>query len=276
MASQAAQILLPSFEAHLDQTIAEAQDALNALQEEDGHWLFELEADCTIPAEYIMLGHYLDEINPEVEAKLAVYIRERQRKGGGWPLFHRGDINISCSVKSYFALKLVGDSPDAPHMRRARAAILEAGGAARCNVFTRIALALFEQVPWRAVPAMPVEIMLLPRWFPFHMAKVSYWSRTVIAPLLILMTLRPKARNPRRIDLAELFTVPPEQERHYFPNRGWIARGFMLIDRLLRFTALHNQAFRFSLRRRLLSRGDRECRRDRTIIIRITRIGTHG
>src|SRR3546814_10346083 len=89
-------------------------------------------------------------------------------------------MDLSASVKAYFALKLAGDDPEAAHMERARAAILAAGGAAQSNVFTRIALALFGQVPWRAVPEMPVEIMLLPRWFPFHLSKVSYWSRTVI------------------------------------------------------------------------------------------------
>ena len=82
---------------------------------------------------------------------------------------------------------------------RAREAILAHGGAEKSNVFTRIQLALFGAVPWRAVPVMPVEIMLLPRWFPFHLSKVSYWSRTVIVPLLVLMAKKPRARNPRNI-----------------------------------------------------------------------------
>ena len=87
-------------------------------------------------------------------------------------------------------------------MVRARGAILAGGGARRCNVFTRILLALFGEVPWRAVPVMPVEIMLLPSWSPFHIAKVSYWSRTVLVPLLVLMALRPRARNPLGISIA--------------------------------------------------------------------------
>ena len=45
---------------------------------------------------------------------------------------------MSASVKAYFALKMIGDPPDAEHMRRAREAILARGGAARCNVFTRV------------------------------------------------------------------------------------------------------------------------------------------
>ena len=73
---------------------------------------------------------------------------------------------------------------DAPHMRRAREAILAPAARRARNVFTRALLALYGEVPWRAVPAMPVEIMLLPRWFPFHLDKVSYWARTVLVPLL--------------------------------------------------------------------------------------------
>ena len=236
----------------LDRTIDDATRELIALQYDDGHWCFELEADCTIPAEYVMLGHFLDEIDTALEAKIARYIRARQGEHGGWPLFHDGDLDLSCSVKAYYALKLIGDDPDEPHMRRAREAILAAGGAARSNVFTRIALALFGQVPWRAVPVMPVEIMMLPRWFPFHMDKVSYWSRTVIAPLLVLMTLKPQARNPLGIDIRELFTVAPEEERRYFANRGIVPAAFLALDRVLRFT---EPAFPKSIRKRSIDRA---------------------
>src|SRR6185312_12812897 len=127
----------------IGQAIVAARDALLGLQQADGHWLFELEADCTIPAEYILMMHYLDEIEPELERKLAVYLRDHQANHGGWPLYHGGELDLSCTVKVYYALKLVGDDPDAPHMRRAREAILARGGAAHVNVFTRIALALF-------------------------------------------------------------------------------------------------------------------------------------
>jgi squalene-hopene/tetraprenyl-beta-curcumene cyclase len=222
----------------LDASIEAAREALIGQQHADGYWLFELEADCTIPAEYIMMMHFLDEIDAGLEARIAAYLRAHQAEHGGWPLYYGGALDISCTVKAYFALKLAGDSPEAPHMRRARQAILERGGAARCNVFTRIALALFEQLPWRAVPYIPVEIMLLPRWFPFHLDRVSYWSRTVMVPLFILCTHRARARNPRRVDIRELFTTPPERERHYFhlpPGRdGWLGKCFLLVDHVAR------------------------------------------
>jgi squalene-hopene/tetraprenyl-beta-curcumene cyclase len=220
----------------LDRAVADARDALIARQSAQGYWLFELEADCTIPAEYIMMMHFLDEIDAPLEKKLAVYLRTHQAEYGGWPLYHGGDFNMSCTVKAYYALKLAGDDPDAPHMARARAAILERGGAARANVFTRIALALFGQLPWRGVPYIPVEIMLLPKWFPFHLDKVAYWSRTVMVPLFILCTRKPVAKNPRQVGIAELFTTPPDEERNYFrevlKKGGMVARAFLLADRL--------------------------------------------
>jgi squalene-hopene/tetraprenyl-beta-curcumene cyclase len=186
--------------ARLEGSIGRATSALFAMQKPDGHWVFELEADATIPAEYVLLKHFLGEPAPaDVEAKIAVYLRRIQGTHGGWPLFHDGAFNISASVKAYFALKTIGDSVDAPHMHRAREVILAHGGAATSNVFTRCLLALF-------------GIM---RWFPFHLSKVSYWARTVLVPLLVLMTLKPRARNPRGIEIRELFVVPPEQVRRW-------------------------------------------------------------
>jgi len=231
----------------IEKTVAEVRHAFHDIQAADGHWLYELEADATIPAEHIMLGHYLDEIDEALEQKMAVYLRAGQGKHGGWPLFHDGDLNISATVKAYYALKLVGDDIDAPHMVRAREAVLAHGGAARSNVFTRFTLAIFEQVPWHATPVMPVEIMLLPRWFPFHIDKVSYWSKTVIAPLLVLTALKPKARNPRGVHIHELFAIPPAEEKTWNtnPTGDRIGDAFLLLDKVLQ-----KLEPRFSKRRR--------------------------
>ena len=147
----------------IEAALGRSASALIDRQHTHGYWCFELEADCTIPAEYLLMMHYMDEVDRDLSAKLAVYLRERQQADGGWYLYHGGAMDLSCSVKVYYALKLAGDDPDAPHMQRARRAILAQGGAARANVFTRITLALFEQVPWRAVPFIPVEALLLPR-----------------------------------------------------------------------------------------------------------------
>jgi squalene-hopene/tetraprenyl-beta-curcumene cyclase len=240
--------------ASLDVAIARAVESLLSLQHEDGHWVFELEADATIPAEYILLQHYLGTIEPDLEQRIARYLRAAQGGDGGWPLFFGGAFDLSASVKAYFALKAAGDPMDAPHMVRARAAIMARGGARRCNVFTRITLALFGEVPWRAVPVMPVEIMLLPSWFPFHIDKISYWSRTVLVPLLVLMALRPTARNPRGVTIAELFIEPPETVRNWIapPTASPVGHAFALVDRLLR---LAEPMFPADPRRRAIERA---------------------
>lgn len=202
----------------LDQAIDRARDFLLDQQHAEGYWVFELEADCTIPSEYILMMHFMDEIDTGLQAKLAVYLRAHQKDDGSYPLFTGGPGDISCTVKVYYALKLAGDDIDAPHMRRAREWVLGQGGAAYSNVFTRIMLAMFQQVPWRAVPFIPVEIMLLPRWFPFHLEKVAYWSRTVMVPLFILCSHKVKARNPQQTGIRELFAVDPDRESNYFSH----------------------------------------------------------
>ncbi len=179
---------------------------------------------------------FLDQTDPEVEGKLANYLRAIQEDHGGWPLYHGGDFNMSATVKAYFALKLTGDDVDSSHMRRARDAVLAHGGAAKSNVFTRFALALFGQVPWRAVPIIRPEAILLPKWSPFHIDKVSYWSRTVMVPLLVLAALKPRARNPRNIGVEELFTRPPEAEKNYHinPSGHWLGALLLKVDRAVR------------------------------------------
>jgi squalene-hopene/tetraprenyl-beta-curcumene cyclase len=223
---------------HVEKAVTAATKAVLSAQQGDGHFVFELEADVSIPAEYIVFHDHLAEpIVPEVAAKIGNYLRRTQAAHGGWPLFHEGAFNMSSTVKAYFALKLIGDSPDAAHMQRARAAILARGGAAETNVFTRCMLATYGFVPWRAVPVMPVELILLPEWFPFHISKISYWARTVLVPLMVVMSLRARARNPQNVRLHELFVVPPDQVRHWpdTPHKRFpwtiIFRG---IDKILR------------------------------------------
>ncbi|KVE35665.1 squalene--hopene cyclase [Burkholderia sp. TSV86] len=224
--------------ATLDAAVARATDALLAAQNPDGHWVYELEADSTIPAEYVLLVHYLGETpNIELERKIARYLRRIQQPDGGWPLFADGAPNISASVKAYFALKVIGDDENAEHMQRARRAIHAMGGAEMSNVFTRIQLALYGVVPWYAVPMMPVEVMLLPQWFPFHLSKVSYWARTVIVPLLVLNAKRPIAKNPRGVRIDELFKSPPVNTgllpKQPHQSTGWFM-FFRAVDGVLR------------------------------------------
>jgi squalene-hopene/tetraprenyl-beta-curcumene cyclase len=225
--------------AALDAGIERSAAALLAEQRRDGHWVFELEADATIPAEYVLLKRYLGEPDIALEGKIAAYLRRTQAEHGGWPLFHDGPFNISASVKAYFALKVIGDAPDTPHMQKARAAILAHGGAGTTNVFTRMLLALHGIIPWQAVPSIPVEIMYLPRWFPFHLFRISYWGRTVLAPLLVLQATKPSSRHPHGVTLDELFPSRSARIRRapraLHQSRPWFA-VFATIDAMLRFT----------------------------------------
>jgi squalene-hopene/tetraprenyl-beta-curcumene cyclase len=221
----------------LDRAIKRAQQSLIKLQDPAGFWVFELEADCTIPSEYIMMMHFVDDIDVTLQNKIANYLRSRQAEDGSFPMFTGGPGDISGSVKVYYALKMAGDDIDASHMKRLREWILSQGGAAKANVFTRIALATFEQLPWRGVPYIPAEIMLLPKWFPFHLDKVSYWSRTVMVPLFILCSMQAKAKNPNKVNVLELFTVHPDEEQHYFPERTLLNKIFLGLDKLGRLTA---------------------------------------
>lgn len=218
--------------AGLEATIGEAQVWLLHRQAADGHWVFPLEADASIPAEYILLKHFLGEPRQAVDGAIATYLRRRQGDHGGWPLFHGGGFDLSLTVKAYFALKVLGDDVDAPHMRRARDAVLAHGGAARANVFTRYLLALFGEIPWRGVPWMPIEAVLLPKWAPFHTEKVSYWSRTVMVPLLLCAALRPPPRCRQRVGVRELFVDDPRRHRHYQtnPTGSPIGHGLLLVD----------------------------------------------
>jgi len=222
----------------IERNIDAASKALLASQRPDGHWCFELEADATIPAEYVLFRHFRGEDpDADLERKIGVYLRRIQGSHGGWPLFHDGAFDVSASVKAYFALKMIGDDPQAPHMRRAREAVLAHGGATATNVFTRFLLAMYEAIPWRGTPAMPVEIMLLPRWFPFHLSKISYWARTVLVPLLVLQALKPQAKNPQGVRIEELFVAAPETVRRWpkgaHQSWGWI-QFFDAVDALLK------------------------------------------
>ena len=222
----------------LETSIASATHALLDHQQADGHWVFELEADGTIPSEYVLLRHYLGEpVDAALEAKIAKYLRRTQRAHGGWALVHDGAFDMSASVKAYFALKMIGESVDAPCMVRAREAILSRGGAIHSNVFTRFLLATFGVMSWKSVPVLPIEIMLLPMWSPFHINKISYWARTTMVPLMVIAALKPLAKNPKGVGVDELFLQDPRSigMTAKAPHQSWAWFAlFSALDSVLR------------------------------------------
>mgnify|MGYP000321337212 CR=1 FL=1 len=178
---------------------------LSKQDQEQGFWVEELEADTTLTSEYVMLRRFLNVVDSERERKAACYLLHTQLEDGGWPIFSGGPADISATVKAYFALKLAGVSSDELVMQRAKDLILQQGGVVQANVFTKITLALFGQYDWRGIPCMPPEIFLAPQWFYFNLYAVSYWSRAVIIPLLIIFAHRPLCVLTKEQGIEELF-----------------------------------------------------------------------
>jgi squalene-hopene/tetraprenyl-beta-curcumene cyclase len=196
----------------LDSALQKGEDWLLGRQDpEQGFWVEELEADTTLASEYVMLRRFLDLVDLERERKVTRYLLHTQLEDGGWPIFSGGPADISASVKAYFALKLAGVSPGEPVMERARDLILQRGGVVQANVFTKITLALFGQYDWRGIPCMPPEIFLAPQWFYFNLYAVSYWSRAVIIPLLIIFAHRPVCTISKEQGIDELFQQPRQE-----------------------------------------------------------------
>ena len=207
--SQPSQSEVCDFATELRQAMARTREWLVAQQQADGHWVAELEGDTILESEYILLLAYLGRHQSPIAIKAARYIVEKQLPEGGWTLFPGGTIDVSASVKAYFVLKLTGHDPNAPYMQRARAAIRAAGGADAVNSFTRFYLALTGQVPYDICPAVPPEVVLLPRWMPINLYSVSAWSRTILVPLSIMSACQPVAPIDPQLGIQELFIKEP-------------------------------------------------------------------
>ena len=197
----------------VDRAIERATNLLLSCQAPDGHWVGELEANTTITSEYLLFCHLVGRVDRERERKIANYLRAHQLPDGGFSIYEQGPANVSATIKAYFAMKVAGVPSDDPALVAARARIHALGGPPHADVFTKILLALFGEYDWAGVPSMPVEIMLLPRWSYFNLLEVSYWSRTVIVPLLILMDRKPVMRLGEHQRLDELWVVPRGQAR---------------------------------------------------------------
>jgi squalene-hopene/tetraprenyl-beta-curcumene cyclase len=195
---------------HLSAAIERTRDHLLGLQHRDGYWVGELEGDSILESEYLLLLAYLGREHSDPARKLANSLLAQQLPGGGWAIYPGGPLEISASVKAYFALKLTGRSSESEEMSRARRAILEAGGAERVNSFTRYYLALLGIISYGQCPAVPPELMLIPTWAPFNVYEMSAWSRTIVVPLSILWAYQPVRHTPPELRIDELFRGRPE------------------------------------------------------------------
>lgn len=175
----------------LDNALSRAVRFLLGAQSEEGYWLGELEGDTILESEYIILMRFLGRGDESKLQKAAEYIRSKQTQDGGWTLFPGGPVDVSSSVKAYFALKLADHSEHRPYMVRAREAIRQAGGCRAVNSYTKFYLAMLGQIHWNDAPAVPAEMVMLPHWFYLNIYEISSWSRTFVVPLSIIWARKP-------------------------------------------------------------------------------------
>jgi len=227
----------------LEAAIAGAQDWLLGQQASDGHWCAELEGDTILESEYLIYLHFIDKLDPVIIRKAANYIRSQVLHEGGWSIYPNGPMDLSASVKAYLALKMAGDSIDCPHMSRTRAAICAAGGVTRCNTFTKISLAMIGLYPWGGCPAIPPELILLPKWFSFSIYNMSSWSRAMLVPLSIIRSREPVKPLPREWQIDELWLesrdkadIRLQRDAHAFTWRNF----FLVVDHFLKFVHRHH------------------------------------
>jgi len=222
-----------TLERSLQDAVERGVNHLLSLQAHEGYWVGELEADTTLESDYIFYLHVLGKADPERIAKLANYVRRRQLADGGWSIYPGGPSELNASVKAYFALKLAGDSSDAPHLERAGRTIHALGGLEATNSYTRFYLALVGAVEWELVPAVPPELMLLPNWFYLNIYEMSSWTRGIVTPLAILYAHKPRWSLPVHARVDELFRDPARKTAAFDWDQQWFSwRNFFLaLDR---------------------------------------------
>jgi squalene-hopene/tetraprenyl-beta-curcumene cyclase len=239
----------------VDRAIAASRTWLLERQTAQGFWCAELEGDTTLESYMILLEAFLGRRASEKSLALARVIREEMLPNGGWSQYPGGPAEVSVSCLSYFALKLVGDPQDAPHMRRAREVILRLGGIERANTYTQYHFAFFGQYSWNEVPAIPPEMLFLPSRSPFTVYDMSSWSRTIFVPLAILYAVKPVRPVPAECGAAELFSgVQPPAPTFGMPLKARAFRRlFFAIDRALK--AYEKLPFAAPLRRAAVQRA---------------------
>ncbi len=222
----------PGIESGVRRAVAEAQDYLLRVQNNDGHWCAELEGDTILESEYILTMHFIGRLHEPRILKAARYLVEKSLPEGGWAIYPGGPPDVSASAKAYFVLKLLGHDPNSSYMAKARRAIWALGGLGATNSFTRIYLAIFGQVPWEHCASVPPELILLPRWLPVNLYEMSAWSRAIVVPLSVIWACKPSCSVPEIAGISELWVSSRPHPR--YPPGLW-SGFFRTIDASLRF-----------------------------------------
>jgi squalene-hopene/tetraprenyl-beta-curcumene cyclase len=220
----------------VEPALRKAQQNLISLQSPDGYWQGELVVDATLCADYVTFMRWANDVDPVVERKCVDHILARQLADGGWNIYPEGPSEVNATVKAYFALKLAGISPQDPRMAKARERACLLGGIEQTNTYARLYLALLGQVPWDAIPTIPVEFLLLPKWSPVHLHAVSSWTRGMVVPLAIINHYKPTRELPEHLGIRELYLQPDKVPAL---KASGPKKFFILIDCLLKQMERH-------------------------------------
>jgi squalene-hopene/tetraprenyl-beta-curcumene cyclase len=214
----------------LEAAIAKIQEVYISQQHPDGYWWYRLESNATITAEYLMLLDYLGILDAGKKRLIAAQILGNQRTDGTWAIYHGGPGDISATVEAYFALKLARINSNRPEMSQARQFILEKGGVKATRVFTKIFLALFGCFPWKLIPSLPTEIMLLPPAFLLSVYDFASWARSTLIPISVLLHCKPVKPLPLECRIDEIM------ENGVYPHRkpDISQRAFLVADKMLK------------------------------------------
>ncbi|HEY3704199.1 MAG TPA: squalene--hopene cyclase [Terracidiphilus sp.] len=185
--------------------VAKSAEYLLSRQHPDGYWCGELEADSMLEADYIFLHTLLESGEPARLRRALTEMMRYQNENGSWSLYPGGPGNISLTVKCYFSAKLMGIDRRDARMVKAREWALANGGVVACNTFTKMYLCALGQYDYDAVPAIPPEIVLFPKWFYFNIYEISSWSRSILVPLAIIYAKKPFKKVPAEQGIDELF-----------------------------------------------------------------------
>jgi len=239
--------------------IRRSQEYLLGEQRPEGYWVGELIVDCTLVADRLAYHHWNGKVDCEWERKAINQLFSLQLPDGGWNIYHGGPAEVNATIKAYLALKLAGVPETDSRMLRARSVALNLGGVPRMNTFSKLYLALFGLFPWKYVPTIPCEVLLIGKWFHVNFWEMSNWSRAMLVPLAIINHFKPTRPLGQDISLDELYPegyhdrdLRLQRDPQILTTRNF----FIWLDRLHKFAELFAQAGIHPFRRRALKRAE--------------------
>jgi squalene-hopene/tetraprenyl-beta-curcumene cyclase len=244
----------------LEAAIGRSQAFLLREQKPEGYWIGELIVDATLMADMIAFRHWNGPVDEKWQRKAANHILSLQLPSGGWSTYLHGPAEVNTTVKAYLALKLAGVPRTDPRMLRARQTALSLGGVPRLNTFSKLYLALLGLFPWKHVPTIPCEVILIGKWFFVNLNEMSSWSRSMLVPLSIINHFKPTRSLSARVSLRELYPLG-FHERDLMLARDpklFTWRNFFIwLDRVHKFAEIFARHNLHPFRKRALKKAEK-------------------